>query len=377
MIYVMINQTRERKGDHIKICLEEDVQAKHITTGFEDIFFVHRCLPEIDREKIDLSTKLFNHKFSAPLIVGAMTGGTPEATKINSTIAEAVQELGIGMGVGSQRAAIEDAKQECSFVETRRKAPTAFLIANIGAPQLVQGWRLDQAQIAVNMIDADALAIHLNPLQEAVQPEGETNYAKALGKIKEIAGNLSVPVFAKETGAGISAEDAKKLEEAGIKAIDVSGAGGTSWAAVEYYRAKAAKDEKGKRLGETFWDWGIPTAVSTFEVSNAVNVPVIASGGIRTGLDVAKALALGASLVSISAPILQPATKSVGQVTRTLEFFIEELRNAMFLTGVSTIKKLRNVPIVVTGKTAQWLLIRGYQPRTLARQNGKDRSKHS
>lgn len=373
----MINQTRERKGDHIKICLEEDVQAKHITTGFEDIFFVHRCLPEIDREKIDLSTKLFNHKFSAPLIVGAMTGGTPEATKINSTIAEAVQELGIGMGVGSQRAAIEDAKQECSFVETRRKAPTAFLIANIGAPQLVQGWRIDQAQIAVNMIDADALAIHLNPLQEAVQPEGETNYAKALGKIKEIAGNLSVPVFAKETGAGISNEDAKKLEEAGIKAIDVSGAGGTSWAAVEYYRAKAAKDEKGKRLGETFWDWGIPTAVSTFEVSNAVNVPVIASGGIRTGLDVAKALALGASLVSISEPILQPATRSVGQVTRTLEFFIEELRNAMFLTGVSTIKKLRNVPIVVTGKTAQWLLVRGYQPRTLARQNGKDRSKHS
>ena len=373
----MINHTQERKGDHIKICLEENVQAKHITTGFEDIFFVHRCLPEIDREKIDLSTKLFNHKFSAPLIVGAMTGGTPEATKINKTIAEAVQELGVGMGVGSQRAAIEDAKLECSFVETRRKAPTAFLIANIGPPQLVQGWRSDKAQIAVNMIDADALAIHLNPLQEAIQPEGETNYANALGKIKEIAASLNVPVFVKETGAGISAEDAKKLEEAGVKAIDVSGAGGTSWAAVEYYRAKAAKEEKGERLGETFWDWGIPTAVSIFEVSNSVEVPIIASGGIRTGLDVAKALALGASLVSISAPILRPATRSVDQVNETLGFFIEELRNTMFLTGVDTIKKLRKVPIVITGKTAQWLLMRGYHPRALARQNGKDRTNRS
>jgi isopentenyl-diphosphate delta-isomerase len=371
----MVNQTQERKGDHVRICLEEDVKAKHVTTGLEDVFFVHRCLPEINREKIDLSTKLFNHKFSAPLIVGAMTGGTPEATKINKTIAEAVQELGIGMGVGSQRAAIEDAKLECGFVETRRKAPTAFLIGNIGAPQLVQGWRLDQAQIAVNMIDADALAIHLNPLQEAIQPEGETNYTGALGKIKEIAANLSVPVFAKETGAGISAEDAKKLEEAGVKAIDVSGAGGTSWAAVEYYRAKTAKEERGERLGETFWDWGIPTAVSTFEVSESVNVPVITSGGIRTGVDAAKALALGASLVSISAPILQPATRSVEQVKKTLGFFVEELRNTMFLTGIDTIKKLRRASIVVTGKTAQWLMMRGYQPKTLARQDDKGRSR--
>ncbi|HVP41230.1 MAG TPA: type 2 isopentenyl-diphosphate Delta-isomerase [Candidatus Krumholzibacteriaceae bacterium] len=371
----MSNQTKERKDDHIKICLEKDVQAKRITTGFEDIFFVHRALPEIDREKIDLSTKLFDHKFCAPIIVGAMTGGTSEATKINKTIAEAVQELDLGMGVGSQRAAIEDARLECSFAETRRKAPTAFLIANIGAPQLVQGWRLDQAQIAVNMIDADALAIHLNPLQEAIQPEGETNYANALAKIKEIATNLNVPVIAKETGAGIAAEEAKKLEEAGVKGIDVSGAGGTSWAAVEYYRAKAAMDAKGERLGQTFWDWGIPTAVSVFEVSNSVNIPVIASGGLRTGLDVAKSLALGASLVSVSAPVLWPATRSVGQVKKTLELIIEELKNAMFLTGCDNIKKLKKTPVVVTGKTTQWLLMRGFHPATLARQGSKDRSK--
>jgi len=373
----MMNQTQERKGDHIKVCLTENVQAKRITTGFEDIFFIHRALPEIDRDKIDLSTKLLDHKFSAPIIVGALTGGTSEATKINTAVAEAVQELNLGMGVGSQRVAIEDPKLESSFVETRRKAPTAFLIANIGAPQLVKGWGLDQAKIAVNMIDADALAVHLNSLQEAIQPEGETKYANALAKIKEIATKLTVPVIVKETGAGIAAEEAKKLEEAGVKAIDVAGAGGTSWAAVEYYRAKAAKDEKGERLGNTFWDWGIPTAVSVFEVSSSVDVPIIASGGIRTGVDAAKALALGANLVSISAPVLKAANRSADQVRKTLEFFIAELRNTMFLTGADTIKKLRKTPIVITGKTAQWLLMRGFHPETLARQNSKGRSKGS
>jgi isopentenyl-diphosphate delta-isomerase len=183
-------------------------------------------------------------------------------------------------------------------------------------------------------------------------------------------------VIAKETGAGIAAEEAKKLEEADVKGIDVSGAGGTSWAAVEYYRAKAAMDEKGERLGQTFWDWGIPTAVSVFEVSNSVNIPIIASGGIRTGLDVAKSLALGASLVSVSTPVLRPATQGVGQVRKTLELIIEELRNAMFLTGSDTIKRLKKVPLVVAGKTAQWLLLRGFHPEALARQGIRKRSRH-
>lgn len=373
----MNNPTQERKDDHIKICLEENVQAKHVTTGFEDIFFVHRSLPEVDREKIDLSTKFFSHTFSAPIIVGGMTGGTAEASKINQAIAEAVQELGLGMGVGSQRVAIEDPKLESSFVETRRKAPTAFLIANIGAPQLVKGWGVEQAKIAVNMIDADALAIHLNPLQESIQPKGETNYKNALTKIKEIATKLHVPVIAKETGAGICAEDAKKLADANVKAIDVAGVGGTSFAAVEYHRAKIARDDKGERLGETFWDWGIPTAVSVYEVSNTINIPVIASGGIRTGIDAAKALALGASLVSISSPALRPATKGARQVKRTLELFIDELRNAMFLTGVDAVKKLRKTSIVITGKTAQWLLMRGFHPETMARRTDQNRGKLS
>jgi len=363
----LANQTKERKGDHIKICLEENVQARHVTTGFEDIFFVHRALPEIDKDKIDLSTKVFNHKFSAPIIVGAMTGGTSEATKINAAIAEAVQELGLGMGVGSQRVAIEDARQKESFMVTRKKAPNAFLIANIGASQLVRGYGLEEAKMAVQMIEADALAIHLNPLQEVIQPEGETNFSGVLQKIEKIAKSLEIPIIVKETGAGISAEDAQKLEAIGVKGVDVAGVGGTSWAAVEYHRAKTANNSFHQRLGETFWDWGIPTAVSIIEVSQSTKVTVIASGGIRTGIDVAKALALGASLSSISLPILYPATKSAEQVKKTLSLIIEELKDTMFLLGVDSIEKLSKVPLVITGKTAQWLIMRGFQPESYAR----------
>ncbi|HDI12304.1 MAG TPA: type 2 isopentenyl-diphosphate Delta-isomerase, partial [Candidatus Bathyarchaeota archaeon] len=303
------NQTRRRKADHIDICLEENVQARTITTGFEDIHFVHRALPEIDREEIDLKVKVFNHKFSAPIIVGAMTGGTAKAEKINAAIAKAVEELGLGMGLGSQRAAIENPKLEKTFSIARKKAPTAFLIANLGGPQLVQGYGLKEAKKAVEMIDADALAIHLNPLQEAVQPEGETKFKELTEKIGEIAAALEVPVLVKETGAGIAAEEAKKLEKIGVKGIDIAGAGGTSWAAVEYYRAKKAKNSFLQRLGEAFWDWGIPTAISLIEVVQSVSIPVIASGGIRDGVQAAKALALGASLASLSSPILKQAVK--------------------------------------------------------------------
>jgi len=204
-----------RKVDHIKICSEEDVQARGATTGFEDVFLVHKALPEIERNKIDLSTVVFGHEFSAPLLVGAITGGAAEAHKINAAIAEAVERLGLGMGVGSQRAAIEDPKWVDSFAVVRKKAPTAFLIANIGGPQLVSGYGVKEAKKAVEMLKADALAVHLNPLQEAVQPEGETKYSGVLRKIGEIAHALNVPVVVKETGAGIAAEEARMLEEAG------------------------------------------------------------------------------------------------------------------------------------------------------------------
>ena len=357
----------ERKSDHLQICLGENVQAQQTTTGFEDVYLVHKALPEIEREKISLSTFFFDHKFSAPLIVGAMTGGVSEATKINKAIAEAVEELGLGMGVGSQRAAIEDPDLKNTFAVTREKAPTAFLIANIGGPQLVRGYSVQEARKAVEMMDADALAIHLNPLQEAVQLEGETNYTGILNKISEIAEAIGVPVIVKETGAGIAAEEAKLLEAAGVAGIDVAGAGGTSWAAVEYYRAKRDQDELRERLGKTFWDWGIPTVASLAEAVQSVNLPVIASGGVRSGVDVAKALALGASLASLALPILPPATKGERHVKKELQLVLEELRNTMFLIGAESIQKMRRAPAVITGKTAEWLRMRSFHPEIYAR----------
>jgi isopentenyl-diphosphate delta-isomerase len=357
----------ERKADHIEVCLKEDVQSKNATTGFEEIHLVHRAIPEIEREKIDLSTSVLGYKFSAPIFVGAMTGGTPKATKINATIAEAVEELGLGMGVGSQRIAIDNPKVEHSFSIVRQKAPTAFILANIGGPQLVGKYGVKEAKKAVEMVKANALAIHLNPLQEAVQPEGDTNYSGLLRKIGEIAHELDVPVVVKETGAGICAEDAAMLAAAGVAAIDVAGVGGTSWATVEYYRAKARQDDFSKRLGEIFCDWGISTAASLVEVVQSVNVPVIASGGIHTGIDVTKALVLGASLASATYPFLGPATKTSEEVKNVLQLMVREVRNAMFLVGANSIQKLKEVPVVLTGKTAEWLRLRGFHPESYAR----------
>jgi isopentenyl-diphosphate delta-isomerase len=357
----------ERKADHIEVCLKENVQSRNATTGFEDVHLVHRALPEIEREKIDLSTTVFGYKFSAPLFVGAMTGGTKKATKINAAIAEAVEEFHLGMGIGSQRIAIDNPKVERSFSLVREKAPTAFILANIGGPQLVGKYGVKEAKKAVEMVKADALAIHLNALQEAVQPEGDTNYSNLLQKICKLAQELDVPVIVKETGAGIAAEEATILEAAGVAGIDVAGAGGTSWAAVEYYRAKARQNGFSQRLGETFWDWGIPTAVSLVETVQSVKVPVIASGGIRNGIDATKALALGASLASAVYPFLKPATIGSEDVKKALRYWVGEVRNAMFLVGANSVQKLQKVPVVLTGKTAEWLRVRGFQPEAYAR----------
>lgn len=362
-----VSLTEERKSDHLRICLEEEVNARNVTTGFEEIFLVHRALPEINRDDVNLSTRLFGHEFSAPIIVEGITGGTLKALKINASIAEAVERLGLGMGVGSQRAALEDSTLEKTFTIAREKAPNAFLIANIGGPQLAKGYSLQDLRRAVEMIDADALAIHLNPLQEAVQPEGETTYRGILESIRRVARDLEVPVIVKETGAGISAEDAKMLEAAGVAGIDVSGAGGTSWAAVEYHRAKRRGNESSRRLGEVLWDWGIPTAVSLVETVQSVSVPVIASGGIRSGNDAAKAIALGASLVGLASPVLAPALKGAEEVEGLLNDMIDQLRNVMFLVGADSVEALRSVPLVLTGKTAEWLRARGFEPDLYAR----------
>lgn len=367
----MSKGTRKRKSDHIRISLDKNVQAKNATTGLEDIHFVHKALPEVDKGKINMSTTVFNHRFSAPLIVGAITGGAPEASEINATIAEAVEKLGLGMGVGSQRAAMEDRKLEPTFAITRKKAPNAFLIANLGGVQLVNGYGLKEVKRAIRMIEADAIAMHLNSLQEAVQPEGQTNFRGVLEEIGDVAQGLDKPVIAKETGAGIAAEEAAKLENMGVKGIDISGVGGTSWAAVEYYRTRNGEDDLQQRLGEVFWDWGIPTASSIVEVSQYVNIPVIASGGIRNGIDIAKSLALGASLTSLSQPVLQTATKGVGETIDALSLLIQELRNVMFLVGAESIQDLRRTPLVVTGRTAEWLRIRGFNTESYARRGRK------
>ncbi|MGB9854725.1 MAG: type 2 isopentenyl-diphosphate Delta-isomerase [Candidatus Bathyarchaeales archaeon] len=365
----MAEKTKKRKADHIRIATSYNVQARKATTGFEDIYFVHKALPEIDKDKIDLSAMVFNHKFSAPMVVSAITGGTKEAKKINATIAKVVEELGLGMGVGSQRAALEDRRLEKTFSIVRKKAPTAFLIANIGGVQLARGYAMKEARKAVEMIDADALAIHLNPLQEAIQPEGETSFKGVLEKIGEVAKELDKPVIVKETGAGIASEEAKKLEAVGVKGLDVSGAGGTSFAAVEYFRAKSRRNTFQRKLGETFWDWGIPTAISIVEVAQTVQIPVIASGGIRSGLDTAKALALGASLASLAQPVLQAAVKGVKETEKVLRILIEELRNSMFLVGAENTQKLHKTPIVITGKTAEWLKTRGFLIEGYARRD--------
>ena len=362
----MAEKTGKRKADHIRICLEKKAQAKKATAGFEDIQLVHRALPEIDKQKISLSTTFLGKKVWAPLIVGAMTGGTEEATQLNASIAEAVEKLGLGMGVGSQRAAIENQKLEKTYAVARKKAPNAFLIANIGGVQLVHGYGLKEVKKVVEMIDADAVAVHLNALQEAVQPEGQTNFKGVLAKIVEIAGELDVPVIVKETGCGIAAEDAKALEAAGVKAIDVGGVGGTSFAAVEYYRSTSKNN-----LGEVFWDWGIPTAVSLIETEQTVKIPVVVSGGVRSGLDAAKSLALNASLASISQPVLEAAVKGAVETKQLLSCLIEELRNVMFLVGAENLEGLAKVPLVVTGKTADWLNIRGFNVKKYAQRGAR------
>jgi isopentenyl-diphosphate delta-isomerase len=363
----LATETRKRKAEHLRVSLKRDVQARLATTGFENTHFIHRALPEIDKQKIDLSTTVFAHKFSAPLIVGAITGGTLEATKINSAVAEAVEELGLGMGVGSQRAAIEDKRLEKTFAIARKKAPTAFLIANIGGVQLVNGYGMREAKKAIEMIEADAIAVHLNSLQEVVQPEGQTNFKGILARIGELAEELDKPIIAKETGAGIAWEEAKKLESAGAGGIDVSGVGGTSFAAVECYRAKKQGTSFQRMLGDVFWDWGIPTAASLVEVSQTVNIPVIASGGLRNGVEMAKALALGASLTSLSHPMLQVAAKGAKETMSMLSSLIEELRNTMFLVGADSAQALRKVSVVITSETAEWLRMRGFNIDSYAR----------
>jgi len=356
-----MTQTAKRKLDHIHTTLHEQVQS-HVPTGFDDVRLIHKALPEIKRDEIDLAADMFGYKVRAPLIIESMTGGTPLAAKINRTLAKAAEKLGIGMGVGSQRAGVENSKLAYTYRAARDAAPSIPLFANLGCPQIAHEDALDYAKKAIDMIGAAGLFIHLNALQESVQFEGQTDFSKMIEKIGKLANTLSVPVLAKETGAGISMETARALEHAGVKGINVAGLGGTSWAGVEYYRARDKAYKVQMELGTTFWDWGTPTVPSIVEVANSTNLRVFASGGVRNGLHIAKAIALGAHYGGLALPMLKSASAGEQAATARLTVVIEELKNAMFLTGSRTIEELRHAPLVITGFTYQWLTQRGLDP---------------
>ena len=343
-----------RKLEHLLICENYDVEFKNKTTGFEDVELIHNVLPEIDKDEIDLSTSVFGKKLDSPLFITAITGGHPAAKSINRQLAIAAENHNIALGVGSQRAACEHPELADTYTVVRENAPNCLLVGNIGAPQL------NLAEKAIEILDADILAIHLNPLQESIQPEGDLDARGYLDLINRITETVDIPVLAKETGCGISGESAKKLVEAGVDYIDIEGAGGTSWAAVETYRA----DDR--YFGELFWDWGIPTAISTAEVTNAVDVPVISSGGIRNALEAAKAIALGADAVGMALPFLKNSA-SQEDLNKFINRFNDSLRIAMFLVGASNIEELKQSNLVIHGKTREWLNERGINTTNYAR----------
>ena len=327
----------ERKADHIKINLEQDVRSA-LTTGLENYHFVHEALPELDLERIDPGLRLFGKKLAAPILISSMTGGTEEAGEINQRLAEAAQEVGVAMGVGSQRAALEHPEQTPTFSIVRKTAPDILLFANLGAVQLNYGYTIDHCRRAVDMIDADALILHLNPLQEAVQDAGDTNFAELARKIEGICKKLEVPVIAKEVGWGISERTAKLLSACGVSAIDVAGAGGTSWSQVEMHRAP---DEFTRKLAATFVGWGIPTAESILNVKRALpDMTVFASGGIKDGLDIAKCVALGASLGGMAGQFLKAAAISTEKVVEMMKLTKRQIEVTMFACGAGEIGEL-------------------------------------
>jgi isopentenyl-diphosphate delta-isomerase len=339
-----VTQTSSRKSDHIRINLEENVQSG-LTTGLERYHFIHQALPEIDLEDVDLSLKLFGRQLNSPILISSMTGGTSEAATINRTLATAAQEAGIAMGLGSQRAAIEQPELASTF-QVRSVAPDILLFANLGAVQLNYQYSVDQCQRAVDMIEADALILHLNALQEAVQPEGDTHFSGLLKKIEAVCRTLPVPVIAKEVGWGFSEQAAHQLSEAGVAAIDVAGAGGTSWSQVEMHRAKT---ESQARLAAAFIDWGIPTAQAIQNVRKAApQLIVFASGGIRTGIDIAKCIALGATLGGMASPFLKAAARSVEDTIQTIQEIRREIQVCMFAAGAKNLDELSHTPLTGT-----------------------------
>lgn len=345
--------TEKRKGEHVDIVINQDVNAR--ANSWDDITLIHESLPELDFDEISTETRFLGKKISAPIVISGMTGGFERALEINRHLAEAASELQIPMGVGSQRAALEK-KELAGTYRVIADYDIPLRIANIGAPQLVrQGDRraygVDDAKSAMEMIDGHLLAVHLNYLQEVVQPEGDRRATGVLKAIRTIAKQM--PVMAKETGAGISAPVAARLKNAGVRAIDVGGLGGTSWSAVESYRADRKGDLLGMRLGRTFWNWGIPTPVSIVQAD--VGLPIVATGGVRHGLDVGRAICLGASAAGLAGAIIRPASESRKAVLDELRSIIHELKIVMFLTASRNLRRLAEREYVISGVSEEWL----------------------
>jgi isopentenyl-diphosphate delta-isomerase len=338
----MMDQTAKRKSNHVDIVLNNNIDYTK-STGFEKYEFVHNALPEINYGDIDTSTRFFSHRFSAPIIVSSMTGGFTRARAINAALARFCEEKQIGMGVGSQRQALGNDEYLQSFKVVRQTSKTIFVMGNIGAAQVANGFALDNILKIIDMVDANAVAVHLNALQEMIQPEGDRNFRGVIRGISLLVRKTELPIIVKETGAGINAEVAKELIDLGVSAIDVAGAGGTSWSAIETLRRKE------KRIGNGFWNWGIPTAEALVQV-NALparkKIKLISSGGIRNGIDIAKSIALGADLCAAAQPFLKALNRGgVKELMKEFDFWVEELKGVMFLTGSANLKQLKRAKL--------------------------------
>ncbi len=336
--------TESRKVDHIRINLDTDVQFPRLTTGLERYRFMHQALPELSLSDVETATCLFGKRLAAPILISSMTGGTEIARTINRRLARAASRHGIAMGLGSQRAAIEDSALASSY-GIRDLAPDILLFANVGGVQLNYGYGVDECRRAIDMVGADALILHFNVLQEAVQPEGDTNFAGLLRKVEAVCSQLDAPVIAKEVGWGFSEAAVRDLANAGVSAIDVAGAGGTSWSEVEYHRAPSSFHA---RVARSFADWGIPTAEAVqYARAAAPQLPIIASGGLRDGIDIAKCLALGADAGGLASPFLKAASDSTQAVVELIETLKAQLRIAMLCAATRDLAALKRAPLLL------------------------------
>ncbi len=360
----MTEEVKQRKIEHVSVALGEDVAVPQ-HAAWSDIQFVHQALPEVDLDAIDTSVTFLGRTLRYPIFISSLTGGHPDVTTINRNLARAAETYGVALGVGSQRAAIVNPDVAPSYAVTREYAPNAFLIANIGAPQLIPQARHDaftiaQVRQAIEMIGANALAVHMNSLQEAAQPEGDRRAVGEAAALKKVTQFINIPVIAKETGAGVCREQALLLHSCGVSAIDVGGAGGSSMSAMEAARSRSRGDERNLNIGLLYRDWGIPTPIAVVEASTA-HLPLISTGGVRSGLDMARAIALGAALVGMAFPFLKAASESYESVCELMETVITQLKVAMQLSGAASISQLREVDVVVTGATREWLTLRGFE----------------